>query len=291
MLLERFVAGALGAGAKVERVAARELAIEPCCARMPCWYRTPGICVHQDDMADLVVRMAAADVWVLATPVHLGGMSELMVRLMERTVMLLSPMFEIRDGLTRHVGAPQTQDKSIVLISTCGYYEISAFDSLVAQVEDLSRSHHRRFAGALLRPHGLALRFMQSNDIDVRDVLDAAQKAGEEIVRLGTLSQATRQAVSRPLLPQEEFVSMMNSAFERRMGCRPGAPGCGLEKVYHLVRREGCQITCRPRGRRSDSFSSTAGGRQWLRAVHPGNRRGLPARIPGWCCICGAGVA
>jgi len=227
LLLERFISGAVDAGAQVERVAARNLHIEPCCSRMVCWYRTPGFCIHNDDMTELVERMAAADVWVLSSPVHLGGMTGLMVRLLERTVMLLSPMFEIEQGRTRHVASPHAPERAVVLISTCGYYEESAFQSLVSQVEDLSRSHHRRFVGALLRPHGLALKYMQANDIDVGDVLDAAERAGTELVRDGSFKDATLRAVSRALLPQEDFVALMNSAFERRMGCQPGrTPGC-----------------------------------------------------------------
>lgn len=227
LLLERFVSGAIESGAEVERVTARTLHVEPCCSRMVCWYKTPGFCIHHDDMTDLVDRMAAADVWVLSTPVHLGGMTGLTTRLIERTVMLLSPMFEVHDGCTRHVVSHHATEKSVVLISTCGYYEASAFESLVCQVKDVTRSHHRRFAGALLRPHGLALKYMQANGIDVRDVLGAAQRAGEELVRSGAFSDETLTAVSRPLLSQEEFVAMMNSAFERRMGCRAGnTPGC-----------------------------------------------------------------
>ena len=227
LLLDQFVAGAAAAGAEVERGPARDMRIEPCCSRMPCWYRTPGVCIHKDDMSELVYRMAAADVWILSTPVHIGGMTELMVRLMERTVMLLSPMFEVSEGRTRHVASPLQAGKSVALISTCGYYEESAFDPLVAQVKDLARSHHRRFAGALLRPHGLALKYMQANGLDVQDVLDAAFDAGGEMVRAGEFSAQTTRAVSRPLLTQEEFVDMMNSAFLRRLGCQPGnTPGC-----------------------------------------------------------------
>ncbi len=227
LLLERFVAGTIEAGAEVELVSAYRMHVEPCCGRMVCWYRTPGVCVHKDDMTDLVDRMAAADVWVLSTPVHLGGMSEGMVRVTERTVMLLSPMFEVKDGRTRHVGSPHDTHKAVVLVSTCGYYEETAFEPLVAQVQDLSRSHHRRFAGALLRPHGLALRYMQANGLDVGDVLNAAQRAGSELASSGRIQEATLSAVGRPLLERDEFIRMMNSAFERRMGCQPGrTPGC-----------------------------------------------------------------
>lgn len=227
LLLERFVSGAMEAGASVERIPLRSLQVEPCCCRMACWYRTPGSCIHHDEAALVIERMALADVWVLSTPVHVGGMTELMVRLMERTVMLLSPLFEVEAGVTRHVGSPHAAAKAVVLVSTCGYYEESAFDSTLCQVKDLARSHHRRFAGALLRPHGLALKFMQANGIDVRDVLGAAHHAGAELVRTGTFEAETLRAVSRPLMSRDDFVAMMNSAFERRMGCQPGrTPGC-----------------------------------------------------------------
>ncbi|NLE94300.1 MAG: flavodoxin family protein [Dehalococcoidia bacterium] len=227
LVLERFVAGVIEGGASVERVSLRSLRVEPCCSRMVCWYKTPGFCIHEDDATEIIQRMALADVWVLSSPVHVGGMTELAVRFMERTVMLMSPMFEVHDGITRHVGSPDAETRAVVLVSTCGYYEVAAFDSLVGQVRDLTRSHHRRFAGALLRPHGLALKFMQANGVDVRDVLDAAQRAGGELVRTGGLSDEVLRAVRRPLLPQDDFVALMNSAFERRMGCRPGnTPGC-----------------------------------------------------------------
>ena len=65
LLLERFVSGAVEAGADVHRVDAQELRIEPCCSRMVCWYKTPGCCIHNDDATDIVDRMATADVWVL----------------------------------------------------------------------------------------------------------------------------------------------------------------------------------------------------------------------------------
>jgi hypothetical protein len=151
-------------------------------------------------------------------------MSEGMVRVLERTVMLLSPMFEVKDGRTRHVSSPYETDKAVVLLSTSGYYEESAFGPLVSQVEDLSRSHHRRFAGALLRPHGLALRYMQSNGLDVGDVLDSAQRAGSEMASTGRIREETLRGVRRPLLERDDFIRMMNSAFERREVLKTAEP-------------------------------------------------------------------
>ena len=225
LLLDRFLAGTADAGAEVQRMSAYKMRVERCNSRMRCWYATPGSCIHKDDMSELLDRMADADCWVLSTPVHVGGMTEGMVRVMERTMPLLSPYFEVRDGRTRHVVAPGREQKLTVLVSTCGLYEEAALDPLVSQVADFSQSHNRRFAGALLRPHGLALKFMQANGYDVDDVLNAAHAAGMELVRTGTISEGTLRKVRKPLMTQDEFVQMMNSAFDRRLGCSGGQSG------------------------------------------------------------------
>jgi len=229
LLLERFLAGAVDAGATVERVAAYALHVEQCEARMRCWYSTPGVCIHKDDVSDVLDRLSVADVLVLSSPVHVGGMTGGMVRLMERVMPLLSPYFEVgEDGRTRHVLSPHSEKRMVVLVSTCGYYEEEAFEPIVCQAKDLGRSLGRRFAGALLRPHGLALRFMQARGYDVDDVLQAAENAGRELVRDGAMKESTLAAVRRPLMSRDEFVDMMNSAFDRRLGCQPGhTPGCG----------------------------------------------------------------
>jgi len=228
LVLERFLDGAMRAGASVERVGIYEQHIEPCLACHDCWYRTPGFCVHKDDMSGLLDKMSAADCWVISCPVHVGGMAEGLVRTMERTLPLLSPMFEVRpDGKTGHVTSPMNKGKTTVLISTSGYWEGEAFEPLVAQIADLSRSHDRRFVGALIRPHGLALRYMASNGFDVERVLSAAEDAGEQLVKTGEFEARTVEEVRQPLMPLDEFIELMNSAFLRRLGCQPGnTPGC-----------------------------------------------------------------
>jgi len=228
LVLERFVEGAIRAGATVERVGIYGLSIEPCTSCHACWYRTPGFCVHKDDMEGLLDKLSSADCWVFSCPVHVGGMTEGLVRVMERTLPLLSPMFEVRDdGKTGHVTSPMNEGRTTALISTSGYWEDEAFEPLVAQIADLSRSHARIFAGALLRPHGLALRYMASHGFDVEDVLSAAEDAGAQLAKTGKFEDKTLKEVRRPLMPREEFIELMNSAFLRRLGCQPGnTPGC-----------------------------------------------------------------
>ena len=49
-LLTHLVQGMQEAGAEVEVVALRKKTIKNCIGCFTCWTKTPGICIHQDDM-------------------------------------------------------------------------------------------------------------------------------------------------------------------------------------------------------------------------------------------------
>jgi len=49
-----------------------------------------------------------------------------------------------------------------VLVSSCGFWEMDNFDPLLAHMKAKCRNANREFAGALLRPHGPALKPMAS---------------------------------------------------------------------------------------------------------------------------------
>ena len=68
MLLDRFLAGAEGAGAAVEKVVAARLKIAGCVACDGCW--EDGHCVVQDDFQAVYEKLVAADVIVLAAPLY-----------------------------------------------------------------------------------------------------------------------------------------------------------------------------------------------------------------------------
>lgn len=70
LLCHEFARAAREAGAQVEEVALRDLAIQPCRACYGCW--TSQRCALHDDMAALLEKIAAADALCVATPVYFG---------------------------------------------------------------------------------------------------------------------------------------------------------------------------------------------------------------------------
>ena len=84
-ILNPFLDGMRDAGADVELFYTKQLKIEPCCGLFNCFMVTPGSCTQMDDMQTLIPKLRDADVWVLATPVHLDGVSGPMKNFIDRT--------------------------------------------------------------------------------------------------------------------------------------------------------------------------------------------------------------
>ena len=61
------------------------------------------------------------------------------------------------------------------------------------------------FAGAALRPHASLMRREGVLTEQGQAVLEAAQKAGYELVKEGRISQETLDAISRPLIPEDDL--------------------------------------------------------------------------------------
>ena len=84
LLCDELIRGAKEAGNTAEKIYIQELTIAPCRACYGC--RGTGKCVQKDSMTDLLEKMIAADVIVLATPVYFYSMAGQMKTMIDRTL-------------------------------------------------------------------------------------------------------------------------------------------------------------------------------------------------------------
>lgn len=102
MILNPFLEGMKEAGAEVELFYTSKLNIHPCTGEFNCWIKTPGECLHNDDMKMLYPKIAEADVIVFASPIHTDGVTAPMKNLIDRMIPRLLPLIELRDGHSRY---------------------------------------------------------------------------------------------------------------------------------------------------------------------------------------------
>ncbi len=210
LILNPFLDGMSEAGASIELFYSWKLKIGPCSGDMNCWFKNPGKCGQDDDMKLLLPKLKEADVIVWASPVYYSGITGTLKNLMDRQL----PLF-----MQEMAGSKK---QKIVLVSTCGAWELSMFDPLLAQMNALysQPDSNSEFAGALLRPMADGMREMikagETRLVD--EVFQAAKKAGRELVKEGTISEETQMKVARQLMPRDAYYRAAQQMMDQAKG-------------------------------------------------------------------------
>ncbi|MEW6386186.1 MAG: flavodoxin family protein [Thermodesulfobacteriota bacterium] len=206
MLLQSFLAGAARAGAATETLYLKKYHINHCSGCFACWLKGQGRCVQEDDMTEeLLDRLLAPDIAVLATPLYHFNMNARMKTFIERTLPMLEPTMEARGDRThRPLRVPKVP--RIVALSVCAFPEQYNFQALSLNL--------RMIFGPLL----IAEIYRHSSEFlplpqlapKVGEVLAAAVRAGEEVVRHGKVEPATLAALTQDLAPKEQLINLAN---------------------------------------------------------------------------------
>lgn len=212
MILTPFIQGMMDAGSEVELFYARRLKVKPCtCGEMYCWYKKAGECCIKDDMQLLYPQLREADILVLATPVYIPLPGE-MQNFINRLCPLINPILENLEGRTRARFHKQVNIRKIVLVSTGGWWEKENFETVIRITEELAKGVSVEFAGAVLRPHAFLMKEKGRLTKDGEAVLNAVKRAGHELVKMGKMKKETLEAISRPLISEEQLRRRYNKA-------------------------------------------------------------------------------
>lgn len=208
MLLNLLVEGMREAGAEVEVVNLREKKIRNCIGCFTCWTKTPGRCLHKDDMTlELFPKFLASDLIIYATPLYFHTINAALAAFMERTLPAALPFFEEgEDGKTFHPMRYQVPPS--VLLSVCGFPEASEFD---AMLEFFERTRHgeARPVAAICRA-GASLLSVPQLGAKAREVFDATKQAGRELVYNMQIAPETLARITQPLGDAKTFGKMGN---------------------------------------------------------------------------------
>lgn len=83
-MCDQFSLGAQAAGHTVEKVFLQDKQVNYCIACDVC-RNSGGACIHQDDMADILEKMIASDVIVMATPIYFYSIDGQKKTIIDRT--------------------------------------------------------------------------------------------------------------------------------------------------------------------------------------------------------------
>jgi len=206
IMVTAFLKGAQAAGAKTVNISLAEKEIKHCRACKACWFKTPGQCTINDDMAEILSLMEGADVRLLATPLYVDNISGMLKVFMDRLILTASPYWEKdENGECRHL--PAIVPPKLMMIANCGYPERSQFQVISHWIKRVARNMNTDVIGEIYASQG-ALLSAQVPEIQliISNYLQVLETAGQEIATTMGLSEKTRTLLAQKFIPDEIYI-------------------------------------------------------------------------------------
>ncbi|MCW4050797.1 MAG: flavodoxin family protein [Candidatus Bathyarchaeota archaeon] len=181
IIMKKFLEGAEDTGAEIESHYVVDLDINGCTGCFSCWWKTPGKCIHRDDMDWILPKMTEYDVVYLGTPIFHYNIIHYLQRMRERTLPLSMPEMYISEDETHHTGRHKKQVHT-VLAAVCGFPDQINFN----QAKGLFPS-----ATHIMLPYAQILMY-QGGERFVPGFLDSVKKAGYELAKKRKLTEEHR---------------------------------------------------------------------------------------------------
>jgi putative NADPH-quinone reductase len=211
LVTRKFLEGAREAGAETETVFLAGMKMADCIGDFQCWFKTPGVCRHKDDVSAVHDKMKRADVLIYATPLYICTMSALMKRFLDRICPLGQPYQTYKDGVCGHPLREGWVQPRTILISVCGFPGLRNFDALTLTFQRLCEVGGTELEAEILFS---AFPLLVQEPSPAAEQLEYVRKAGREIVT-GSILEETKAGYSRPYIDDpESYCANINQLFE-----------------------------------------------------------------------------
>ncbi len=200
-ILRNLLAGMQEAGAQTELLELARYKINHCLGCFICWIKTPGKCVHKDDMEALLEKYAAADILVFGTPLYHFNMTGLLKDFIDRTLPIAEPWFVTNPdnpGLSAHPCRYQ-KTRSIMLVSPAGFPEKGNFRPLVNWFKEYAQIEGSKYLGEILAA-GMPVIMGEKEFKNIIDDFDlVVRQAGKQLILTGVISADLKERLNRDL--------------------------------------------------------------------------------------------
>jgi len=203
----------IGKGVEVQKFYPHRMKINPCLGCWKCWEKTsPGVCVQRDDFDQILSAYKEADYILLAAPLYFFGFPATVKNVIDRLFVILEPaQYRSPRGGTEHPKRYRRHPKA-VLISSCGFPEMEAFDLLRQHFRKICTELDWKWAGEILVSGAGSANAPRLFDRKYGLI----RQAGEELAT-GTIETETTQGIASSVMPHEDYRKMCTARFRGDM--------------------------------------------------------------------------
>jgi multimeric flavodoxin WrbA len=195
--------------------------VKGCLGCFVCWNQTPGKCVINDGMAEILAKIIAADVIVWSFPLYYFGVPGEMKNLIDRQLPLNLPFMTEENESGGHPSRYHLAQQKHLVISTCGFWTAKGnYDAVIPMFDHFfgNGNYTTIFCGQgeLFRVPELKSR--------TDAYLEIVRRAGAEYAG-GGIHPETQEELAAPLYPRGSFEKMANASWGIPNDGDVGIPG------------------------------------------------------------------
>lgn len=197
-------------------ISSYEKHIRWCLGDLSCWFRQDGRCIiEDDDMNDILDLMKKSNVIVWSFPLFCHGMPASLKAIWDRTIAFLKINMIDQSSYIEHGRTFDLTAKKHVFIIGGGY---PYYPGNFAAVKQLARTYLKNPVMICLCQTAL-LGSPSPETAPLKEGLASLLKAaGEEYGRKGCLSGETISRLEAPLIPNDQYLAMINSLAPENQG-------------------------------------------------------------------------
>lgn len=212
ILLSHLVDGMRQEGADVEVINLREYTVAFCQGCYSCWTKTPGVCIHKDDMSRILYpKWVKSNIVIYSTPLYHRTVTAQLKAFIERTLPANLPYLEPGNGRTHHPARNRFPD--VVMLSVAGFPELEEFQLLSDLAKYNFNTRNSRLLAEIYRPASQMLVQDVYKEI-ANDVYRATKRAGQEIIRDGKISRRTKDRIGQPIVEKSKMIKISNMQWQ-----------------------------------------------------------------------------
>lgn len=206
-LTRAFLDGAEWVEAEIIDVASAN--VKGCLGCFACWNKTPGKCVINDGMGEILDKMIAADVVIWSFPLYYFGVPGGLKNLIDRQLPLNLPFMAEGTGSGEHPPRYNLTHQKHIIISTCGFW--TAKDNYDAVIPMFDHFCGKGNYAAILCGQGELYRVPElKSRTDL--YLEVVRQAGAEYAA-GGIQAGTQAELAEPLYPRDVFEKMADASW------------------------------------------------------------------------------
>lgn len=216
LLARMFEKGLIDSGVQVEYLKLKSYTINDCLGCYNCWTKTPGVCIHKDDMTELLFKYRQADLLVFASPLFVFSVNAVLKRYLDRLIPILQGRIIDNNGVAHHpLRNPSDCHKGIVVISAAGFPQVNHnYEGLLSLFRNFSlHGENLTLLGELILP-GAELMSVPVFSDHRKIVEDACYQAGKTVATSGYIPQNLMDKVQSLPVKRDQFIKEASMFWE-----------------------------------------------------------------------------